>query len=193
MNKTRIARLASIAGHPFVMIVFLVLLISWTMDRPAVWRITGFVAIIGLVPTGFAIWRSTSWQKQGAGALANKTGRTILYFSLLAVLLLSSVYFQFVVHSAFLVQGSAVTALMVAVAAVLSRWIRLSLHLAFAVYAGLILARIHPGYGLPILIFAPALAWSRLALLRHTLAEVICGSVLGLGVASLLIWLWPQG
>jgi len=193
MNKNKIARLASIIGHPFVMIVFLVLFVSWTMDRSAVWRITGFVAVIGLVPTGVALYRSVSRRKQGTGDLAHKTGRTILYFSLIAVLLLSSIYFQFVVHSAFLVQGSAVTALMVAVAAVLSRWIRLSLHLAFAVYAGLILARIHPGYGLPILIFAPALAWSRLALLRHTLAEVICGSVLGLGVAGLMIWLWPQG
>jgi len=174
------------------MIVLLVLLLSWTMDRAAAWRITGFVAAMGLIPTGFLIWRYASRRKQATDAPVHKTDRTILYFSLLAVLLLSSVYFHFVEHSAFLVRGSVVTALMAAVAAVLNRWIRLSLHLAFAVFSGLILAQIHPGYGLPILIFAPLLAWSRLALLRHTLSEVIGGSALGLGAAGLLMWLWPQ-
>lgn len=193
MNKTKIARLVSIVGHPFAMIVLLVLLLSWTMDRAAAWRITGFVAAMGLIPTGFLIWRSVSGRRQTTDAPVHKTDRTILYFSLLAVLLLSSVYFQFVEHSAFLVRGSAITALMAGVAAVLNKWSRLSLHLAFAVFSGLILMRIYPGYGLPILIFAPLLAWSRLALLRHTLPEVVCGSVLGLGAAGLLIWLWPQG
>jgi membrane-associated phospholipid phosphatase len=193
MNKTKIARLVSLVGHPFVMIVLLVLLLSWTMDRAAAGRITGFVAVIGLIPTGLLLWRrSTSRRKQARDASA-PNDRTMLYLSLFAALLLASVYFHFVEHSALLVRGSAITALMSAVAAVCNRWIRFSLHLAFAVYCGLVLARIHPGYGLPVLIFAPVLAWSRLVLLRHTLPEVIGGAVLGLGAASTLIWLWPQG
>ncbi|MFZ0827697.1 MAG: hypothetical protein WAO02_09770 [Verrucomicrobiia bacterium] len=175
------------------MIVLLVLVLSWTMDRAAAWRITGFVAVMGLIPTGLLRWvHSTSRRTQATDASAS-TDRPILYFSLFAVLLLSSLYFHFVEHSAFLVRGTAVTALMSAVAAVANRWIRLSLHLAFAVYCGLILARIHPAYGLPILILAPLLAWSRLVLLRHTLPEIIGGSVLGLGAAGIFIWFWPQG
>jgi len=194
MNKTSIARTVSTVGHPFAMIVFLVLVLSWTMDRAAVWRITGFVAGMGLIPTGFLLWRSASRRERAPDASAGYTDRTILYFCLFAVLLLASVYFHYVEHSAFLVRGSMVTALMAVVAATLNRWIQISLHLAFAVYSGLILARIHPGYGLPILTFAPLLAWSRLTLLRHTLPEVIFGSALGLTAAGLLIsfW-WPQG
>jgi len=185
--------MVSVVGHPLAMIVLLVLLLSWTMDRVAVWRITGFVAGLGLIPTGFLVWRSVSRREHAAYTYTHRSDRTILYFCLFAVLLLASVYFHFVEHSAFLVRGSAITALMAAVAAVLNRWIRLSLHLAFAVYSGLLLARVHPGYGLPILTFAPLLAWSRITLLRHTLSEVICGSALGLGAAGLLIsfW-WPQ-
>ena len=193
MNKTKIARLVSLVGHPFVMIVLLVLLLSWTMDRAAAWRITGFVAAIGLIPTGLLLWRRSTSRRRPATDGSAPNDRTILYFSLFAVLLLSSVYFHFVEHSAVLVRGSAVTALMSAVAAVFNRWIRLSLHLAFATYTGLVLARIHPGYGLPVLIFVPFLAWSRLVLLRHTLPEVIGGAALGLGAAGTLIWFWPQG
>jgi membrane-associated phospholipid phosphatase len=193
MNKTKIARLVSLAGHPFVMIVLLVLLLSWTLDRPAAGRITGFVAAIGLIPTGLLLWRRAPSRRRQTADASAPDDRAILYFSLFAVLLLSSVYFHFVEHSALLVRGSAITALMSAVAAVFNRWIRLSLHLAFAVYSGLILAKIHPGYGLPILVLAPLLAWSRLVLLRHTLPEVIGGAALGLGAAGTLIWLWPQG
>lgn len=193
MNKTKIARLVSVAGHPFVMIVLLVLLLSWTMDRAAAWRITGFVAVIGLVPTGLLLWRRSTSRRRPTTDNSAPEDRTMFYFSLFAVLLLSSVYFHFVEHSAILVRGSAVTALMSAVAAVFNRWIRLSLHLAFATYTGLVLTRIHPGDGLPILIFVPFLAWSRLVLLRHTLPEVIGGAALGLGAAGTLIWFWPQG
>ena len=178
-------------GHPFVMIVLLVLLLSWTMNRAVAWRITGFVTIMGLIPTGLLLWRrSTSRREQAADGSA-PNDRSILYFSLITVLLLSCVYFHFVEHSVFLARGSAVTALMSAVAAVANRWIRLSLHLAFAVFSGVILTRIHLSYGLPILILSPLLAWSRLVLLRHTLPEVIGGSVLGLSAAVILIWIWP--
>ncbi len=193
MNKTKIARVVSMVGHPFVMIVLLVLVLSWTMDRAAAWRITGFVAVMGLIPIGVLRWRRFPSRRKQTTEASASTDRPILYFSLFAVLLLSSVYFHFVEHSAFLVRGTAVTALMSGAAAVVNRWIRLSLHLAFAVYSGLILARIHPGYGLPILILAPWLAWSRLVLLRHTLPEVLGGSVLGLGAAGIFIWFWPQG
>jgi hypothetical protein len=193
MNKNQIARWASIAGHPFVMIVLVVLLLSWAMDPAGALRITGFVVVMGLIPTGWLVWRGSASRRNRTEGASRSSTRPVLYLSLLAVLLLSAVYFHLVEHSAFLAQGSVVTAVMVAVAAVLSRWRQLSLHLAFAVYSGLILAKIHLGYGLPILLFTPVLAWSRLVLLRHTLPEVIGGALLGFGAAAVLIGLWPQG
>lgn len=172
------------------MIVLLVLLLSWVMDPAGAWRITGFVAVMGLIPTGWLAWRSFARERvlQGnsSGDASLSSARPILYLTMLTVLLLSSAYFQFVEHSAFLVRGSLVTATMVAVAAMLNRWLRLSLHVAFAVYSGLILTHIQPACGLPILLLAPVLAWSRLVLLRHTLPEVIGGSILGLVSAVIL-------
>jgi membrane-associated phospholipid phosphatase len=193
MNKTKIARWVSIAGHPFVMIVLLVLLLSWAMDPAGAWRITAFVVVMGSIPTGWLIWRGLSVRGNKTEHVSKSSTRAVLYLSMLAVLLLSSAYFYWVEHSVFLAQGSLVTATMVAVAAVLNRWVNLSLHLAFAVYSGLILAKIHPDCGLLILLLAPLLAWSRLTLLRHTLPEVIGGAVLGFGAAFVLIGLWPHG
>lgn len=180
-------------GHPFAMIVLLVLLLSWTRNAAAALRITGFVAVVGAIPVGLLIWRRSTCRQRPAVDASVRTDRPLLYFSLFAVLLLAALYFHFVEHSAFLVQGSTVTALMLAVAAALNRWLKLSLHLAFAGYSGLILTGIHLGYGLPILIFSPLLAWSRLVLLRHSLPEVIGGSALGLMAAGFMLWLWPPG
>jgi len=193
MNKNKIARLVSTAGHPFVMIVLLVLLLSWAMEPAGAWRITGFVMAMGLIPTGWLVWRGSASRRNQTEDASLSSGRPVLYLSLLGVLLLSGVYFHFVEHSAFLAQGSVITAMMVAVAAVLNRWLRLSLHLAFAIYSGLILAQIHLGYGLPILLLTPLLAWSRRVLLRHTLPEVIGGAILGFGAAAMLLGLWPPG
>lgn len=193
MNKTKIARWVSIAGHPFVMIVLLVLLLSWAMDPAGAWRVTGFVVVMGSIPTGWLIWRRLSVRGSQTEHASKSSTRAVLYLSMLAVLLLSSAYFYWVEHSVFLARGSLVTAAMVAVAAALNRWVNLSLHLAFAVYSGLVLAKIHPNCGLLILFLAPLLAWSRLTLLRHTLAEVIGGAVLGFGAAFVLISLWPHG
>ena len=193
MNKTRIARLISIIGHPFVMIVLLVLVLSWAMNPAGAWRITGFVAIMGSIPTGWLVWRRLSVHGNQAQPACKSSTRAILYLSILAVLLLSSAYFYLVEPSVFLARGSLVTAMMVAVAAAFNRWLNLSLHLAFAVYSGLILAKIHPGYGVPLLLLlAPLLAWSRLTLLRHTLPEVMGGAILGFGAALVLINLWPH-
>jgi membrane-associated phospholipid phosphatase len=190
MNKTKIAQLISTVGHPFVMIVLLVLLLSWAMDPAGVWRITGFVAAMGMIPTGWLAWRSLAvhGNRGGTASTASMTSvRPILYLTLLGVLLLSSGYFHFVERAPFLARGSLVAALMVAVAAMLNRWLRLSLHLVFAVYSGLILVQIHSVFGVPILLLlAPLLAWSRLVLLKHTLPEVIGGAVLGFGSAIVL-------
>ncbi|HSY17957.1 MAG TPA: hypothetical protein VK815_06465 [Candidatus Acidoferrales bacterium] len=193
MTKNQIARWVSIIGHPFVMIVLVVLVLTWVMEPDRALRITGFVVVMGLIPTGWLVWRGSTSQRNQVGDAPRSSTRPVLYLSLMGVLLLSAVYFHLVEHSAFLARGSVITAAMVAVAAVLSRWLRLSLHLAFAVYSGLILAQIHLGYGLPILLLTPVLAWSRLVLLRHTLREVIGGALLGFGAAAVLIGLWPRG
>lgn len=193
MNKTKLALSVSGVGHPLVMIVLVVLALSWSRDPAAAWRITGFVAVMGLIPTGWLIWRRWSRHPDAVQDASLPSTRPILFLTLLAVLLLSGCYFFLVEHSMFLVRGSAVTALMVAVAAVLNRWIKLSLHLAFAVYAGVILARVQVAYGLPVLLMVPFLAWARLVLGRHTLVEVIGGSALGFGAAVILTVFWYHG
>jgi membrane-associated phospholipid phosphatase len=69
-------------------------------------------------------------------------------------------------------------ALLVLVTHLLRRWLKVSLHAAFAVFAG---AMVWP-HALPTLatlVLAAGVAWSRLVLRRHTLPEVLLGLLMG--------------
>jgi membrane-associated phospholipid phosphatase len=66
----------------------------------------------------------------------------------------------------------------VVMASLLRRWLKLSLHAAFAVFAASLLwPSVMAVVGL--LALAVAVAWSRLVLRRHTLGEVVVGLLAG--------------
>ncbi len=79
----------------------------------------------------------------------------------------------------FMLRGSAAVAVLLGLAAVLNRWIKLSNHVAFAMFTGILLRRLALSWGLGVLVLVPFVAWSRLALSRHTSHEVLGGMVLG--------------
>lgn len=66
----------------------------------------------------------------------------------------------------------------VVAALLLRRWLKLSLHAAFAVFAAALWWP-HAGGAALVLLLAAAVSWSRLALRRHTGAEVTAGLLAG--------------
>lgn len=73
------------------------------------------------------------------------------------------------------------------VCSVVNRWTKASLHTAFGLYAAGFWAGWSLAAGLLILPLAAAVAWSRLYLGRHSLAEVLAGAALGLVAAAALL------
>jgi hypothetical protein len=188
MNRFAFARLVSIVGHPFAFVTLLLLLPYFRRGDPGALRVAALVVAAGLVPLGvFMRQRYTSgkWATVDASA---RTDRPMAYLAGFAVLLPLSIYFFFVERSGSLVRGCASIAAMFGTAFALNRWIKLSGHLAFAGFTVLVLARIHPTYAIPMVCFIPVLGWSRLALLRHTIPEVIGGLILGVIAGTVMVW-----
>jgi len=84
--------------------------------------------------------------------------------------------------------GAACAFALLVVSSVVNRWIKTSLHTAFAVVAAGIV-----GPGVPLLfagflVVAAIVAWSRVALGRHSLGEVGIGAVLGTVTSVALQW-----
>lgn len=185
--RTSVARLISIVGHPFALLSLLVFVVQNYRDSQGAVRITLVFTMLVLVPLGLLIWRSRASGRWGTVDASDKADRPALYATVGRVLFGVGAYFHFVEGSAVLVRGCVVVGSMMLVAFALNHWIKLSLHVAFASFCGLLLTRVQIGAGLLTLLLVPPLIWSRLVLSRHFLSETIGGLVLGCAGASVLI------
>jgi membrane-associated phospholipid phosphatase len=86
------------------------------------------------------------------------------------------------------VRGSLSALLMILAGAFANRFVKLSLHCAFACFTALTFVPLSLILALLFAIFATAIAWSRLALRRHTPVEVILGSLLGVAGGALTVF-----
>ena len=195
-RRARLARWISIVGHPFSFILTLVLATSWQgADRAAAVRSAAIVVGLVLLPLGLFLWwrrASGRWSTVDASEPHN---RPALYAAALGLLVPLVLHYLVAADTSAvsptrnLLTGALAVGLLLALGAAANGWIKLSLHTAFAVFAGVVLTRTQPPLGFAILAFAPVLAWARLAMARHSLGEVTGGALLGAGVGALTLWL----
>jgi membrane-associated phospholipid phosphatase len=87
----------------------------------------------------------------------------------------------------FLVRGMLVTAAFLLLAALLTRWVKLSLHVAFAALTATTLCLLGSAVGYALIAVVPVVFWSRLALGRHRVQELLVGLVLGVVTGIVLV------
>ena len=188
-RKVVIARWISIVAHPFVMIPLWIVAATLRVRGPAdLVANVGVVALFVVVPNVvFMVWqvRRGAWANVDA---SKRPERLALYLVGLSSVALMLGWLAWGRSGSFLVRGTAVTLAMLAVCAVTSRWIKVSLHLAAAGITATSLALI----GSPAAWIAgtaiPALAWSRHALGRHRPMEIVLGLAYGIAAGLALAW-----
>ena len=176
-----VARWVSIVGHPFVMAMVMVLgaALRFSTPREAL-RTVLLVTLIALLPVAALMVRQVrrgSWTNVDA---SNRAERPLLFavgIAALAMLLGAVLVFR---PGSFLVRGTVGVLIMLAVCAVATRWVKVSLHMAFGALATTTLLSLGSPAGWVLLAVMPALAWSRLALERHRPAEVAIGLLVGI-------------
>jgi hypothetical protein len=177
---TTLARWVSILAHPFVMVALMVLGAALRFGTPAeAVRTLGVVILLTLVPVAVLMLRQV---RRGAWANVDASGRAerpVLFLvgtAGLAVLLVYSLVFR---PQSFLLRGGTVTLAMVAACAVATRWLKVSLHMAFGTLATTTLVLLGSAIGWALVPAMPLLAWSRLRLGRHDRGEVVAGALAG--------------
>jgi len=174
------ARWVSIAGHPFAMIVLMVLGVALRFETPGeALRSLLLVALIAILPIGILMVRQVRRGSWGNVDASERTERPLLFavaIGALAVLIGVADVFR---PASFLGRGAVGVLAMLAVCAVAGRWIKVSLHMAFGALATTTLLSLRSPVGWVLLAAMPALAWSRLALERHGGAEVALGLAVG--------------
>ena len=175
-----LARVVSVFGHPMVALPLAALALTAARGqyRIALWMTLGFTAFAAVL-MAYSSWqvRRGRWSHVDA---SDKNERKSLNRFLLAALLVSTACAAWSGFSAQLTLGLALSAAMVLAALLTSRWCKLSLHMAFVVFAVFLLLLDAPWWaGLAGLCFAGAVAWSRLALRRHVPRDLIAGAAVG--------------
>jgi membrane-associated phospholipid phosphatase len=177
-----VARWLSIVGHPLVTSVVLVSAVAFHLNgsRHDALRSVLLVAAISLLPVAvLIIWqvRRGTWTNVDA---SNREERPILFAVGIVSLLLLVIVLFFAQPTSFLLRGALGVAAMLTVAAIATRWVKVSLHTAFCALAATLLLLLHAPAGWVLVSLLPLVAWSRLVLHRHTAIEVAAGLALGL-------------
>ena len=187
-RRVDIARAVSIAAHPFVVALVLVGVAAGKLHGlAAAAQLIGLTAVILVLPLWMFVWRkwrSGQWETVDASTVRDRPG---LYAVALMLLALLAAIIGLLRGWDPILRGCTTIAGMVAAAAILNRWIKLSLHVAFLTFATVVLLRLDWRFGAALAVIVPPLAWSRLILARHTWQEVLGGASLGVTAGVLLI------
>lgn len=181
-----IARWISILAHPFVMVALLVAVPRWRQSsRTLALQSLLLVIIAVLVPLSVLMLRQVRRGRWSNVDASNPSERPLLFIVGLAGLAALLTWLVLNDPKSYLVRGVLITGALLLVAAVLTRWVKLSLHLAFASLAATSLSLLASPVGYALIGVVPILAWSRIALSRHRPHELLLGLVLGVlaGVA----------
>jgi hypothetical protein len=174
-----LARILSIAGHPFLLAPLTVAVATRN------WRWSAAVAAGTMLPLLFITLRNVRRGHWSDADVSRRDQRGGLYRVALPLVALSALILYLLGAGPHMMRGILAAAVMLAIGAVASRYLKVSLHLMCAAYCAAILIRLHPWTALPLLPFLAALAWSRHTLDRHTWPELLVGAVVG-GAAAVV-------
>lgn len=185
-----LARTFSVVGHPALLLPSAALGLALARGEPrtARWVAAGFITLGALV-MGYAWWqvRRGRWTHVDA---SEGNERNALNRFLLPVLAAAALLVQWLDGPPPLALGLALSAGIVLAALLGARWCKLSLHLAFAMFAAMLLWKLGWAWMLATLVFAGALTWSRLILKRHVPRDLFAGALVGAAAGVAFWWLF---
>jgi len=176
-SSTTLARILSIAGHPFVLIPLMVAVAT----RNWVW--TSIVAAGTILPLFVIVLRNVRRGIWSDHDVSRREQRGGLYRVALPLVALSAVLLYFLDAGPRMMRGFAAAAVMLLLGVLGNRFLKISMHMMAAAFCGVTIAWLYPATTFAIVPFVAAIAWSRRELERHTWAEVAAGLAIGAGAA----------
>ena len=189
MSLTQAARVLSVIGHPALLLPVAVTAAASAAGTPAplLRVVVGTILAVALIVGLYSVWqvRAGRWAHVDASHPRERSQLNLF----LALLLCAAAALLFTLgQPPAVAAGPLLAALLVLLTHGLRRWLKVSLHAAFAAFAAALLWPDLPA-ALAVGALAAAVGWSRLVLRRHTRAEVLLGLLLGAAFGSALLQL----
>jgi hypothetical protein len=180
---TRVARWVSIIAHPFVLMPVMVVAATAHLGRSnEIVHNAGVVTLFEVIPV---VILTVEQVRRGAWKNADASEpheRPILFAVSTAGILALICYLMVSRPDSILLRGTLVTLALLLVCAVITRWIKVSLHVTAATLTATALVIVGSPVGWIVTGVLPILCWSRLVLGRHKPIEIVVG--LGLGIVT---------
>ena len=185
-TKTRAARLVSTLFHPALMMVAATAAAATGAGASPMllWQALATVAVAAAAVLLYSAWRTRSGSWSHIDASQTHERAQLNRFAAWLLCGLAAVLAVAGAHPG-LVAGIALSGAIVLAGHLLRRWLKSSLHVAFAAFAACI-AWPHAAVCSVLAVATLAVAWSRLVLGRHAAGEVVSGAVLGLVAGAAL-------
>jgi hypothetical protein len=185
----QMARCLSIVGHPLVVfpLAAWISLASRASGSQILPLALSFFALLALCVMLYS-WLQVRKGRWGHVDASLPRERRSLNGFLLAAFSGSAAAMWFQPRTHGLALGLTLSCLLVGTAMLTARWLKISLHVAFVVFASTILWKVSLALMAGALVFTGAVGWSRLELGRHSLAEVLAGAALGFAAGG-AFWL----
>jgi hypothetical protein len=182
-----VARWVSILGHPFVMTGLWAGSAAVRLGDPRqAPRTLALVALFTVLPVAILMARQVRrgvWENVDA---SNVSERPALFLAGALGLLALLGYLLIADPDSFLVRGVVGGLAMLALCAVVTRWVKVSLHVAFAALTATSLLLLGLPLGWAVAMLVPVIAWSRLELTRHRPLELALGLLTGVATGLAL-------
>ncbi len=182
-----LARWVSILAHPFVMVTLLVVVPALRASAGNALQSVLPVIIAVVVPIAVLMFRQVHRGRWSNVDASRPSERPVLFLVALAGLVAALGWVLLNDPQSFLVRGMLVVAAFLLVAALLTRWVKLSLHVAFAALTATTLFLLGSAVGYLLIAVVPVVFWSRIALARHRVHELVVGLVLGVLTGIVLV------
>lgn len=186
MSSIAAARALSIVGHPALLMPLAVAAGASSPDAPPqLMRVALSTAVVVAVIVGlYSLWqvRRGRWAHVDASHPAERSQLNLVLAGLLCA---AAALLWALGQPPAVAAGPLLAALLVLLTHALRRWLKVSLHAAFALFAAALVWPHMPGT-LVVGLLALGVAWSRLVLRRHTLAEVLTGLLFGAAFGAAL-------
>jgi membrane-associated phospholipid phosphatase len=188
LRKAKVAKWISIAGHPFVFSPIVALLAGSALFGP-LQSVYGLltVTLCCLLPASLYILRKVRIGEWSDLDVSARKDRPHLFLIGFAFLLLTVVVLTVTGQSIVYARGCLAAMILIVGGWFLNRWLKPSMHAAFAMLTASSLWPLNAGLSLVAMLFAVAVGWSRVELRRHTWVEVGVGLLLGILVCRLIL------
>ncbi|MBV8520415.1 MAG: hypothetical protein JO197_23690 [Acidobacteria bacterium] len=167
------ARTLSVAGHPFLLVPLTIAVTTRSVRWGAILALTTIVPLLVITARNV---RRGAWSDYDVSRRDQRLG---LYTAAIPLLLIGAAAFYFLGASPRLLRGFVAAAAMFAIGIAAHRFLKISLHMMCAAFCAVLVAWQFPKSAPFVALFTLAIAWSRWKLERHTIAELVAGTLIG--------------